>query len=176
MCGMMYALELLKNKSENLHFINVSDLIYKYSSGIYVPRAVAELPPEKLGDYIKLAKRIDKNEQEEILKQWKALKNENSQLRIFKEGKVISVSEDYFDVDILKSITKEGLKYLSNYKEAIEFWNNREKDEDIAFINDTKNQGRMEERIEIAKKLMDVLDIKIISEKTGLSEEKIKNL
>lgn len=161
---MMYALELLKNKSENLHFINVSDLIYKYSSGIYISRAVAELPPEKLGDYIKLAKRIDKNEQEELLKQWKALKNENSQLRIFKEGKVISVSEDYFDVDILKSITKGGLKYLSNYKE------------EIALINDTKNQGRMEERIEIAKKLVDVLDIKIISEKTGLSEEKIKNL
>lgn len=231
-CGMMYALELLKNKSENLHFINVSDLIRKYSSGIYVPRSAAEIPPEKLKDYIKIVRSMDSDEKEELLKQWKALKNENSQLRIFKEGKIISVSEDYFDVDILKwtekefkksarivgsvigysettisdsyifwrikklvkvgklkyegkfgimremeiAITKEGLKYLENYKEAMEFWNKREDDEDIAFINETKNQGRMEEKVDMAKKLLDVLDIKTIAEKTELTEGQVRNL
>lgn len=231
-CGMMYVLELLENKSENLYFINVSDLIHKYPAGIYIPRSVTELPPEKLKDYIKIARSMDSDEKEELLKQWKALKNENSQLRIFKEGKVISVSEDYFDANILKwtekelrksarivgnvigyskarisnsyifwrikklvkagklkyegkfgimremeiAITGEGLKYLSNYKEAIEFWNNREKDEDIAFINDTKNQGRMEEKVDMAKKLLDVLDIKTIAEKTGLTEGQVRNL
>lgn len=231
-CGMMYVLELLKNKSENLYFINVSDLIHKYPAGIYIPRSAAEILPEKLGDYIKIARSVDSDEKEELLKQWKALKNESSQLRVFKEGKVISVSEDYFDVDILKwtekelkksarivgsvigyadtkisdyyifnrikelvkagrlkyegkfgimremeiAITEEGLNYLSNYKEAMEFWNKREKEEDIAFINDTKNQGRMEEKVELAKKLLDVLDIKIIAEKTGLTEGQIRNL
>lgn len=180
-CGMMYALELLENKSGNLHFINVSDLIHKYSSGIYVPRSAAEIPPEKLKDYIKIARSMASDEKEELLKQWKALKNEDSQLRVFKEGKVISVSEDYFDVDILKwteeelkksarivgsvigysdtkisdsyifwrikklveagklkyegkfgimremeiAITKEGLEYLRNYPEAMEFWNKK---------------------------------------------------
>lgn len=231
-CGMMYILELLENKSENLHFINVSDLIYKYPAGIYVPRSAAEISPEKLGDYIKIARSMDADEKEELLKEWKALKNEDSQLRVFKEGEVISAAEDYFDVDILKwtekelkksarivgsvigyadtkisdyyilnrikelikagklkyegkfgimkemeiAITEEGLKYLSNYKEAMEFWDKREKDEDIAFINDTKNQGRIEEKVEMAKKLLDVLDIKIIAEKTGLTEGQIRNL
>lgn len=232
MCGMMYTLELLKNKSENLHFINVSDLVHKWQAGIYIPRSSAEIPPEKLGEYIKVARKLNDNEQEELLRQWETLKNENSLLRIFKEGKVISVSEDYFDADILKwtekelkksarivgsvigysetrisdsyifwrikelvkagqlkyegkfgimremeiAITEEGLNYLSNYKEAMEFWNKGEKEEDIAFINDTKNQGRMEEKVELAKKLLDVLDIKIISEKVGLTVQQIKNL
>lgn len=234
MCGMMYVLELLKNKSENLHFVNVSDLVRKCQAGIYIPRSSAEIPPEKLGEYIKVARKLNDNEREEILKQWETLKNENSLLRIFKEGKLISVSEDYFDADILKwtekelkksarmvgsvigysetgisdsyifwrikelvnegkikyegkfgimremeiAITDEGLEYLKGYPEAMDFFNKREEEgkEEAVRINELKNQGRMEERIEIAKKLMDVLDIKIIAEKTGLSEEKIKNL
>lgn len=90
-CGMMYALELLKDKSENLYFINVSDLIYKYPSGICITSSSAEILPEKLGDYIKIARSMGSDEKEKLLKRWEALKNENSQLRIFKEGEVISL-------------------------------------------------------------------------------------
>ena len=39
-----------------------------------------------------------------------------------------------------------------------------------------KEEGRKEEKIEIAKNLLDILDIEIISKKTGLSIEEIKKL
>lgn len=34
----------------------------------------------------------------------------------------------------------------------------------------------MEEKIDIAKKLMDILDIEVIAEKTGLTVMQVKNL
>lgn len=233
MCGIMYTLKLLENKSLDIYMVNTLELFTKYLR--YISRSVEEITPEEFKVCInKASVKLDIDKQKELLNQWEILQSENSYLRVLKEGKVISVSKDYFDKDILKfaekklikairvigsaaghseigisdfymrsrvkklieskklryegklgsmremeiAITEEGLKYLKNYLEAMEFWNKREEKEEkeAVRINEFKNQGRMEEKIEIAKKLMDVLDIKIIAEKTGLSEEKIKNL
>ncbi|WP_155392915.1 DUF1835 domain-containing protein, partial [Clostridium sporogenes] len=46
-CGLMYTLELLKDKWENAYFINVSDLPMKSEYGIYIPRCTGEIMPEK---------------------------------------------------------------------------------------------------------------------------------
>lgn len=233
MCSIMYTLKLLKSKSLDIYSINTLEIFTKYLRCI--SRSIEEIAPEEFKTCInKAATKLNIDKQKELLNQWKILQSQNSYLRVLKDGKLISVSQDYFDKDILKfakkkltkvlriigsaagnseigisdfymrsrvkeliesgklryegtfgsmremeiAITEEGLKYLRNYKEAMEFWNKREEEEEkeAVHINELKNQGRMEERIEIAKKLMDVLDIKIIAEKTGLSEEKIKNL
>lgn len=42
--------------------------------------------------------------------------------------------------------------------------------------NKCREQGRMEERIDIAKKLKNVLDDETISDKTGLSVEQVRSL
>lgn len=234
MCDIMYTLKLLENKSLDIYMVNTLELFTKYLR-YNISRSIDEIAPEEFKACInKVGAKLHIDKQKELLNQWEALQSENSSLRILKEGKLISVSGDYFDKDILKftekkltkvirvigsaaahseigisdfymrsrvkklieskkiryegkfgsmremeiAIKEEGLKYLKNYPEAIEFWNKREEKEEkeTAYIKELKNQGRMEERIEIAKKLMDVLDIKIIVEKTGLSEEKIKNL
>jgi len=233
MCSMMYTLRLLENKSLNIYSINVLEVVTKYLRCI--SRSIEEISSEEFKGCInKAATKLDIDKQKELLNEWETLQSENDSLRVLKDGKLISVSEDYFDKEILKfakkkftnvlriigsaagnskigisdfymrsrvkelvesgklrykgefgsmremeiAITDEGLKYISNYKEEMDFWNKREEEEEkeAARINELKNQGRMEERIEIAKKLIDVLDIKIIAEKTGLSEEKIKNL
>lgn len=233
MCGIMYTLKLLQNKSLDIYMVNTLELVTKYLR--YISRSVEEITPEEFKACIsKAAAKLDIGKQKELLNHWEVLQSENSSLRILTEGKLISVPKDYFDKDILKfaekksmkvlriigraagnseigisdfymrsrvkeliesgklryegkfgsmremeiAITEEGLKYLRSYKEAMEFWNKREEEEEkeAVRINELKNQGRMEERIEIAKKLKDVLDIKIIAEKTGLSKEKIKNL
>ncbi|GAA0741536.1 hypothetical protein [Clostridium oceanicum] len=71
-------------------------------------------------------------------------------------------------------IVEQRLEYLSSDKETIEIYKAREKSlhERANMISSAKH----EKAIEIARNLLDVLDIKTIAKKTGLSEEKIKTL
>lgn len=75
-------------------------------------------------------------------------------------------------------ITPKGLEYLSTDSESMLFWQNKEAEieKELDAINEAKSQGRMEEKINIAKKLMDVLDVEVIAEKTGLTLGQVKNL
>lgn len=234
MCGMMNTLELLKDKIDNIYFVNVSEKIYVRDSIIYTYRSVSEIITEKLKESIEIKRKIEHQEYHDLVSQWNLLKKDNSILRIFKDGKVQSLSEDYFDIDILKytenefrksarsigrmmaysemkisdeyifwrigeltksgmleykgkfgvmremeiKITQKGIEYMSTYPEAISFWKNRETEKQFERekINEAKKQGRMEEKIDIAKKLMDILDIEVIAEKTGLTAMQVKNL
>ncbi|WP_097026305.1 DUF1835 domain-containing protein [Clostridium peptidivorans] len=233
-CGMLYTLELLKDRITNMYLINVSDIIKESANIVYTYRAVAEVMPEDLKKFIKIKRKIELKEYDDLINQWNSLKKDNSILRIFKDDKVESVNENYFDIDILKytekefkksarivgnimgfsetrisddyifwrvkelvksgmiefkgkfgimremeiKITQKGLEYLITDSEAIAFWQNREDDLDrkTEIITEAKKQGRMEEKISIAKKLIGVLDIEIISEKTGLTVGQIRSL
>ena len=75
-------------------------------------------------------------------------------------------------------ITDEGLKYLRTDKDAMKIWEEDRKasEEEEEIKNKYRQQGRMEERIDMAKKLKDVLDDKTIADKTGLSVEQVKGL
>lgn len=75
-------------------------------------------------------------------------------------------------------ITDIGIEYLRNFSEAMEFWNNRRDAEikKLEFINEIKEQGRLEERIKIAKNLLSILNIETIADKTGLTIGQIRNL
>ncbi|WP_045521673.1 DUF3658 domain-containing protein, partial [Clostridium sporogenes] len=184
--------------------------------------------------YIKINRKIDEDEYIKWLTQWKVLKKENSILRIFKDGKIENVDEDYFDIFILKytpkefkksariigevlgnseilisdgyifgrvkelvkagrinyrgnfnimremeiSITKQGLEYLKKDDNSIKFWEkrNRNTEEEKEIIEEYINMGRLEEKISIAKKLLDVLEIEVIAEKTGLTIGQVRNL
>lgn len=233
-CGMMYTLELLKDKLKNTYLINVSDMIYETANGPYTFRSVGEIITEKLKSFIEIKRKIELDEYNALINQWNSLKIDDSLLRILKDGKVKSANENYFDIDILKftekefkksarivgsvmgfsetrisddyifwrvqelvnlgmlefkgkfgvmremeiKITQKGLEYLSTDSESMLFWKNREDEVQVerAAINEAKKQGRMEEKISIAKKLVDVLDIEIIAEKTGLTVMQVKNL
>ncbi|KNF10208.1 protein of unknown function DUF1835 [Gottschalkia purinilytica] len=232
-CGMIYVLHLLKDKSVNIYTVDVSDIIVRYSKSIILVKSPGGIAPENLDKYMKDARKIDSVEYQNSLNQWEILTKEKSVLRTYRNGKVESVSEDYFDKDILKftdreyiksivvvgniisnseigitddyifwriiqlvnsgkinfkgnfgvigemdiCISDEGLSYLSKYPKEMEYWNKIKQDLEKSkkFIDDIKNQGRMEERISIAKKLLDVLDIETIAEKTELTIDQIKN-
>ena len=80
--------------------------------------------------------------------------------------------------EMLISITDKGIGCLKSNPEAFEIWNNREREQDAKswLITSSRNQGRLEEMIRIAKNLLAVLDVEIIAEKTGLTIEQVKNL
>ena len=75
-------------------------------------------------------------------------------------------------------ISEKGLEYLSADSEAMLFSENRESElqAEIELKDEYRKQGRMEEKVSIARKLIDVLDVEIIAEKTGLTVAQVKNL
>lgn len=235
-CGMMYVLNLLKYKEILTYSINVSYKIIENNQGrifTYIASSASEIMPQKLVEYLTLARKIEKDEYKKLLNQWDELTKENSLVRSYVNGKMKSVSEDCFDREILKftdkeykksarivgdvlgntepritddyifwrikelvkldkirfkgkfgvmremeiCITDEGLEYLSRDKEAIDFWNQRKRanEKKLEFINDIKEQGRLEEKIKIAKNLLDVLDVETIANKTGLTVGQINS-
>lgn len=236
-CGMMYTLYLLKDKPASVYGINVSDKIIENKRGrvfSYIASSVGEVVHESLGEYFKLARKIEIDECEKLSNQWDKLTKENSLLRSYKNGEMVSVREEYFDNEILKfttdeykrsprivgdvignteprisdviifwrikqlvksgkisyegkfgvmremdiCITNEGLEYLSKFPEYMDFWDKRKRDKEksVEFTNEIKEQGRLEERIKIAKKLLNILDIQTIVDKTGLTIEQVRNL
>lgn len=235
LCAMLYTLELLKGKNPSIYFVNVSDVIYETPIGDIISyRAVGEVAAEKLQFFINLKRKVESKEYEDLMKQWELLKRDDSLLRIFKNDKVKSVNEDYFDIDILKytekkfkraartvgmvlglsetpisdsyifwrikelvkagmvefrgkfgvmremdiKITENGLALLNTNKEAMALWKSREQEyqRESELLEEGRRQGRMEERVAIARKLVGILDNEIIAEKTGLTVGQIKNL
>ncbi|EDS77551.1 conserved hypothetical protein [Clostridium botulinum C str. Eklund] len=233
-CGMMYALELLKDTLPKIYLINVSNLIEENEYHAFMTRSVSEIMAEDINKYIELKKILDEDTYKKILKVWEVLKKENAILRIFEDGKVKSSDKEYFDMDILKNtekkfrkaarlvgnvlgysnqnisddyifwrvkelikegyidytgkfgvmremeikITNKGLEMLSNDKEAIEFWKEKECeiDKDREYVRSFREECALKEKLNIARNLLDILDVEIIAEKTGLTIEQVKNL
>ncbi|AKA68406.1 DUF3658 domain-containing protein [Clostridium scatologenes] len=232
-CGMLYALEVLKDRNLDIYLINVKDTVIKRKEIEFKARSVGEIILENIEKYAAAKRKLNLNEYRKLLDKWELLKKDNSILRVIKDGKLESVDENYFDIDILKytpkefrnpirtigdvlgkseerisdeyifwrikeliktgkiehngkfgivgmeiKITEEGLKYLSKDKDAIKIWEEYRKElvaeEEIR--KKYRQQGVFEERMDIAKKLKDVLDDKTIAEKVGLSIEQVKNL
>lgn len=233
-CGMLYTVELLKDRNLNIYLINAADAVVKHKDRVYLSREVGGIVPECIKKYVSLKQKLDLNKYRELLDAWEVLKKDNALLRILKNEKIISVDEDYYDINILKytskelrksarvvgsvigksklaisddyifwrvkelvkcgqidytgkfgimremeiRITEEGLKHLSTDKKAVNVWKNNKKASDVKeyMVNQYIEEGRLEEKVNIAKKLKDVLDAEIIAEKTGLTVGQVKNL
>lgn len=96
---------------------------------------------------------------------------------LIKSGK-IEYNGKFGVIGMKIKVTEEGLKYLSTDKDAMEIWEAERKDskQEEEIRNKYREQGRMEERIEMAKRLKDVLDVETIADKTGLTIEQVKNI
>jgi ribosomal protein L3 len=233
-CGMLYTLELLKDRNLNVYLINVTDIVVEYKNKVYLSRGTGEITSECIEKYVSFKQKLDSDKYKQLLDTWEALKKENSILRLFKNEEIKSEDENYFDIDILKytskefrkptrilrlitgkseievsgdyifwrvnelvkcgkidysgklgiitkmqiKITEEGLKQLSTDKKAMSIWENNKNslDEKEYIINEYIEEGRLEEKVNIAKRLKDVLDAKTIADKTGLTVGQVKNL
>lgn len=238
-CGMLYALELLKDRKLNIYLINVTDTVVKDKDNVYLARDAGDIVPQYIEKYTGLKQKLNSNKYKQLLETWELLKTDNSILRVFKNEKIKSVDENYFDIDVLKyvpkefrnsaeivrsiientdveisfdyilwrirklvklgkidytcseachdifesmeieiKITEQGLKHLSTNQKAMSVWGNNKKslNEEEYMINEYIKEGRLEEKISIAKRLKDVLDLKTISDKTGLTIGQVKNL
>ena len=238
-CGMLYALELLKDRNLNIYFINATDTIVKDKDYVYLAKDTGDIVPQYIDKYTRLKQKLSSNKYKQFLDTWELLKKDNSILRVFKNEQIKSVDENYFDIDVLKytpkefrksarivgsiiensdveisdeyilwrvrklvklgkidytclqvsygtfenmeieiKITAEGLRLLSTNQKAMSVWKNSNEslDDEEYMVNEYIKEGRLEEKISIAKKLKDVLDSKTIADKTGLTIGQVKNL
>lgn len=111
-CGMMYTLELLKNKNLNIYLIDVKDTVVRRKKIKFKARDTREIIPENIEKYVAAKRKLDLNEYKELLDRWAVLKEENSILRVIDGGKVESVNQNYFDIYILKYTPKEFRNYM----------------------------------------------------------------
>ena len=109
-CGMLYTLELLKDRDLNIYVINATDTVVKHKDNVYLVRDTGEIMPEDIEKYASLKQKLDSNKYKQLLDTWELLKKDNSILRVFKNEEIKSEDENYFDIDVLKYTPKEFRK------------------------------------------------------------------
>ncbi|MBU3176885.1 DUF1835 domain-containing protein [Clostridium estertheticum] len=106
-CGMLYTLEFLKGRKLNTYIIDVKDTVIKHNENVFQANNLGEIIPENIEKYAAAKRKLNSNEYKQFLDAWESLKKDDSILRVLKDGKVKSVAENYFDIDILKYTPKE---------------------------------------------------------------------
>ncbi|MEH6944619.1 DUF1835 domain-containing protein [Bacillus sp. JJ722] len=107
--GLRYVLHLLKNKDNNIKVINTTKKyseLFKKRDIEYTILHTGEVSPEKLQVIYEHSKNelpLAKYEREELENEWLSLSNNQETLRIWKNEKIQSLPEDYYDQFMIQS-------------------------------------------------------------------------
>ncbi|KZM57199.1 MAG: DUF1835 domain-containing protein [Bacillaceae bacterium] len=110
--GLRFVLYLLKNKNNDIFLINTTKVygeLFKKRKEKYTVLDTGEIPPEKLRFIYEQSKNeppLSQHERENFEKEWLALANTREVLRIWQNGTIHSVSEDYYDLFIINRAKK----------------------------------------------------------------------
>jgi hypothetical protein len=110
--GLCYTLFLLKDKDIDIHIINTTQLHnenFKQKDIIYTVLHTGEVSPEKLQIIYQQSKKqppLTKHEREDFEKEWLSLSASQETLRIWRNGRIHSVPEDYYDEYMIKRAKK----------------------------------------------------------------------
>ncbi|KPH69323.1 MULTISPECIES: DUF1835 domain-containing protein [Bacillaceae] len=109
--GLRFIMHLLKEKNIDITIINTTkayEELFRVKKAKYTLLHTGEIPPEKLQviyeqDYGKL---LTDHDREDLENEWLALSESQETLRIWRNGRIQSVSEDYYDGIIIKKVKK----------------------------------------------------------------------
>jgi hypothetical protein len=110
--GLCYTLFLLKDKDIDIHIINTTQLHnenFKQKDIIYTVLNTGEVSPEKLQIIYQQSKQqppLTQHEREDFEKEWLSLSASQETLRIWRNGRIHSVPEDYYDDYMIKRAKK----------------------------------------------------------------------
>lgn len=111
--GLLYVLQLLKNKDNDIMVINTTkkhSKLFNKKDIEYTVLHTGEILPEKLQVIYEQSKNeppLSQHERESLEKEWLSLSESQETLRIWRNGRIQSVPEDYYDQLII-----QGAKYL----------------------------------------------------------------
>ncbi|MBT2218101.1 DUF1835 domain-containing protein [Virgibacillus dakarensis] len=109
--GLRFAVHLLKGKNIDITLINITkayEELLQVKKVKYTPLHTGEIPPEKLQfiyeqDYGKF---FTDHDREDLEKDWQDFAESHETLRIWRNGRIQSVPEDYYDEFIIKKAKK----------------------------------------------------------------------
>ncbi|MEW9674118.1 DUF1835 domain-containing protein [Ammoniphilus sp. 3BR4] len=110
--GLRYALHLLKDKDIDIITINTTkshNELFKKKKIIYTILHTGEISPEKLQSIYKQSKHeppLTQHEREDCEKEWLSLSDSQETLRIWRNGRMHSVTENYYDEFIITRARK----------------------------------------------------------------------
>jgi hypothetical protein len=110
--GLCYTFFLLKDKDIDIHIINSTQLHnenFKQKDIIYTVLHTGEVSPEKLQIIYQQSKQqppLTQHEREDFEKEWLSLSASQETLRIWRNGRIHSVPEDYYDEYMIKRAKK----------------------------------------------------------------------
>ena len=111
-CGYYWAISQLQEFSGRIYILYMNNLPFINEKGqIFYPKNIHNILPKEFLKAKKLARKVTPSEFEVDGDEWKKLSAENAAVRILEGGKkIVGVSEDFFDSDILKNLTGEWQK------------------------------------------------------------------
>jgi Protein of unknown function/Domain of unknown function (DUF1835) len=117
--GLRYAAHLVKERIDiDVFVINTTMKyikLFKQPKRFYIPYYSGEIPPEKMAviyDHSKHVPPLTDHERDDLLRDWKEVSKENQTLRLWRNGRLNGVSEDYYDEFIINKA--EGILNKNN--------------------------------------------------------------
>ncbi|MGE7662870.1 DUF1835 domain-containing protein [Peribacillus sp. NPDC097197] len=109
--GLRLIVYLLKEKNLDISLINTTkayEELFQVKKVKYTPLHTGEIPSEKLQSIYEKGKRklCTDHDREDLEKEWQCLSDNQETLRIWRNGRIQSVPEDYYDAFIMKKAKK----------------------------------------------------------------------
>lgn len=119
--GLRLVLYLLQGKNIDITVLNTTEeyeKLFQVKKVKYTPLHTGEMTPEKLQHIYKhgSGRLLTDHEREDYEKEWLSLAESDETLRIWRNGRIVSVPEDYYDEFIIKKAKK-----LSGSRKVTEF-------------------------------------------------------
>lgn len=117
--GLRFVVYLLKEKNIDITLINTTEEyeeLFQVKKVKYTPLHTGEIPPEKLQIIYEQGhgKFFTDHDREDLEKEWLSLSDNEETLRIWRNGRIQSVPEDYYDEFIIKRTKKLHGKQKTN--------------------------------------------------------------
>ncbi|MFS0557307.1 DUF1835 domain-containing protein [Brevibacillus sp. 179-C9.3 HS] len=117
--GLGFVASMLQGKSLSFETIDVTafsvDIHYKVKDTgnnevVYALKSAGALPPELVMDAYQVKKAMPAPLVQSMILEWEKWSQSESSLRVYKNGEVIAVSEDYYDAALLEHTSKKFQK------------------------------------------------------------------
>ncbi|NRR21182.1 DUF1835 domain-containing protein [Brevibacillus sp. MS2.2] len=117
--GIHYIVSMLQDKSLSFETIDITAFSVNYDYKLrnrdgnevsYVLKSVGALPPNFVMDAYQVKKNMPAPLVQSHIHEWEKWSQSDSTLRVYKQGEVLEVSEDFYDASILEYASKEFQK------------------------------------------------------------------
>ncbi|ETT86929.1 DUF1835 domain-containing protein [Bacillus mycoides] len=114
--GVRFVLSLLQDKNMQFEVVNVTDFSHYIEFKVrdlqdkeipHVLKSLGEMPSELILEALQTKKELSQAQVQSLIQDWKKFSQTNGVLRLLVDGKINTVSEDYYDVSILANTSNE---------------------------------------------------------------------